>query len=222
MSKSADPAKLTNDGSWKTSNKNGYNDSMGSIIRWSYRPYTRKGKDGIEIDFVCLTMIDPASSWFKAVELPVMETSTTIESKTGTKTHEITKENYFDKTSTMISHLVNKTWFSRYPCCPKVIYDNGSEFKLHFEALCDSYGIKRKLTSVKNPQANATLEWVHQVIMTMLHTAKIDMAKTVIPSDIDTFLTNASWDICSTYHTVLKASPGADFLDAKFCSTYPT
>ncbi len=45
--------------------------------------------------------------------------------------------------------------------------------------------------------------------MTMLRTAEIDMADTVAPSDIDTFLTNASWAICSTYHTVLKASPGA-------------
>ena len=70
--------------------------------------------------------------------------------------------NYFDKTSTMIRHLVNKTWFSRYPHCQKVIYDNGSEFKLHFEALCDSYGIKHKPTSVKNPQANSILDWVHQ------------------------------------------------------------
>jgi len=26
-------------------------------------PYTLKGKDGTEIDFMCLTMIDPASSW---------------------------------------------------------------------------------------------------------------------------------------------------------------
>jgi hypothetical protein len=43
----------------------------------------------------------------------------------------------------------------------------------------------------------------------MLYTAEIDMADTVAPSDIDTFLTNASWAIRSTYHTVLKASPGA-------------
>ena len=34
-------------------------------------PYTLKGKDGTEIDFMCLTMIDPASSWFEIVELPV-------------------------------------------------------------------------------------------------------------------------------------------------------
>jgi hypothetical protein len=80
--------------------------------------------------------------------------------------------NYFDKTSTMIRHLVNKTWFSRYPRCQKVICDNGSEFNLHFEALDDSYGIKHKPTSVKNPQVIAILERVHQVIMTMLRTAK--------------------------------------------------
>ena len=61
----------------------------------------------------------------------------------------------------------------------------------------------------KNPQANAILERVHQVIMTMLRTAEIDMASSVAPSDTATFLTNAAWAICFTYHTVLKASLGA-------------
>ena len=35
------------------------------------------------------------------------------------------------------------------------------------------------------------------------------MADTVATSDIDAFLTDAAWAIRSTYHTVLKASPGA-------------
>ena len=35
-------------------------------------PYTLKGKDGSVIDFMALTMIDPASSWFKIVELPLV------------------------------------------------------------------------------------------------------------------------------------------------------
>jgi len=43
----------------------------------------------------------------------------------------------------------------------------------------------------------------------MLRTAEIDMATSVEPSDIDVFITNAAWAIRSTYHTVLKASPGA-------------
>jgi hypothetical protein len=32
-------------------------------------PYTLKGKDGLSIDFMALTMIDPASSWFKIDKL---------------------------------------------------------------------------------------------------------------------------------------------------------
>ncbi len=56
---------------------------------------------------------------------------------------------------------------------------------------------------------NSVLDQLRQVITTMLHTAELDMANTVAPSDIDAFLTNAAWAICSTYHTVLKASPGA-------------
>jgi hypothetical protein len=158
---------------------------------------------------MCLTMIDPASSWFEIVELPVVELSPTSQSKIKAKPHDKTKEAYFDKSSSMISTLVNRTWFSRYPHCQHIIYDKGSEFKLHFKALCDSYGIKRKPTSVKNPQVDAILEQVHQVIMTMLRTAELDMATSVAPSDIVTFLTNAAWAIRSTYHTVLKASPGA-------------
>jgi hypothetical protein len=36
------------------------------------RPYTLKGKDGKIIDFMVLTMINPATSWFKVVELPLV------------------------------------------------------------------------------------------------------------------------------------------------------
>ncbi len=94
--------------------------------------------------------------------------------------------------------LSNKTWFSWYPHCQYINYDNGSKFKLHFEALCELFGIKCKPTSVKNPQSNTIMEQVHQVITMMLHTAELDMATSVAPSDIDTFLTIAAWAICST------------------------
>jgi hypothetical protein len=62
---------------------------------------------------------------------------------------------------------------------------------------------------IKNPQANGILERLHQVLGQMLHTVELDMAKTVTPDDVDVFLDNAAWAIRSTYHTVLKASPGA-------------
>jgi hypothetical protein len=35
------------------------------------------------------------------------------------------------------------------------------------------------------------------------------MAEMVTPSDIDVFLSDAAWAVCSTHHTVLKASPVA-------------
>jgi hypothetical protein len=62
---------------------------------------------------------------------------------------------------------------------------------------------------VKNPRANGILERVHQVLGQMLHTAELDMADLVTPNDVGVFLGNKAWAICSTCHTVLKASPGA-------------
>jgi hypothetical protein len=43
----------------------------------------------------------------------------------------------------------------------------------------------------------------------MMHTSELDMADSVEPADIDTFIDNAAWAICSTYHIVLTASPDA-------------
>jgi hypothetical protein len=117
-------------------------------------PYTLKGNDGLSIDFMCLTMIDPATSWFMIVELPTITKLTVPNTGKGKKATciDYTKvADTFDKTSAKTSNLVYKTCFSRYPHCQNLMYDNGSEFKLHFHALCETYGIKCKLTSVKNP-----------------------------------------------------------------------
>jgi hypothetical protein len=84
-------------------------------------PYTLKGNSVLSIDFMCLTMIDPASSWFEIVELP---TVTKLTVTTKSKGKKVTFANYtkgaettFNKSSAQISNLVYKTWFSRYPCC---------------------------------------------------------------------------------------------------------
>ena len=61
---------------------------------------------------------------------------------------------------------------------------------------------------IKNPQANAILERVHQVIMGMIRTIEVDINDTVTKEHISKFIADASWAIRSTYHTVLKASPG--------------
>ena len=165
-------------------------------------PYTIKGKDGTILDFMCLTMIDPATSWFKIIKLPIARV--TVERDEG----EITKI-VIDKSSAQISRLFNKSWLCRYPRPVEIIYDNGSEFKLYFRELCDSYSIKRKPTTVKNPRANAVLECFHGVFGNMMRTAGLDMADTVNDDTIDQFLDSAAWAIRSTHHTVLGMSPGA-------------
>jgi hypothetical protein len=43
----------------------------------------------------------------------------------------------------------------------------------------------------------------------MLRTTELNTAELVKASDIDIFLSDAAWAICSIYHTVQKASPGA-------------
>jgi len=46
----------------------------------------------------------------------------------------------------------------------------------------------------------------------MMHTSELDMAESIDPADIGTFIDNAACAIHSTFHTVLKASPGAVIL----------
>ncbi|MCP4748214.1 MAG: transposase family protein, partial [Desulfobacteraceae bacterium] len=165
-------------------------------------PYTLKGKDGTILDFMCLTMIDPATAWFEIVELP--NAAITVVQKG----EELTKI-IIDKSSAEISRLFNKQWLSCYPRAKNIVYDNGSKFKLHFQQLCEEFRLKPKPTTVRNPRANAILERMHGVLGDMLCTYGLDMSKTVTTSDINDFIVNAAWAICSTYHTVLKPSPGA-------------
>jgi transposase InsO family protein len=64
--------------------------------------------------------------------------------------------------------------------------------EVHFRSLCDTYGIKHKPTSVKNPQANAIVERIHGVLGNMLRTSELNMAESVKASDIDVFLSDAA------------------------------
>ncbi len=66
------------------------------------RTYVLKGKDVSEVDFMCLTLMDPATNWFEIVEFPVVE-------KPGSKASDLNiPTEYFDKTSCQFSRLVNK------------------------------------------------------------------------------------------------------------------
>ena len=165
-------------------------------------PYTLIGQDGSKVDFMCLTIIDPATGWFEVVELPCVER---ITQRNGKQEIEV----ILDKASATVAQLFNSTWLCRYPRPLYIVYDQGSEFKLHFTELCDSYQLKRQPTSVKNPQANAIIERIHAVFGDMMRCSNLDNAPTIEPSMVAEFIMNAAWAIRSTYHTVLKSSPGA-------------
>eukprot|EP00957_Ditylum_brightwellii_P144633 11018058-Ditylum_brightwellii.AAC.1 len=67
-------------------------------------PYTLKGQDGSILDFMCLTMLDPATGWFKIVELPVIEIF-----KTDGKNIKMSET--FDKTSYQIAQLIDSNGY---------------------------------------------------------------------------------------------------------------
>jgi hypothetical protein len=63
-------------------------------------PYTLKSKDGLSIDFMALTMINPTSSWFEVVELPTIMRLMTKKVNGKERTIE---EEIFDKSPDQIS-----------------------------------------------------------------------------------------------------------------------
>ncbi len=66
---------------------------------------------------------------------------------------------------------------------------------------CDTYGIKHKPTSVKNPQANAIMERIHAVLGNMLCRSELKTSEMVKASDINDFLSDTAWAVCSTMCT---------------------
>jgi hypothetical protein len=148
-------------------------------------PYTveRKGKKPLQLQAV--TMIDPATGWFEIIEYP-------------------------DKRSITIANLVEQAWLSRYPWPTLITYDQGSEFIGHqFKNMMeDDYGVKTKPITVRNPQANAIIERIHQVLGNLIRTFDNE-ERTIDRSDPWTgVLSAAAFAIRSTYHTTLQATPG--------------
>ena len=112
----------------------------------------------------CMTIIDPAKGWFEISKIPMFD----LEEVT------IGNYEYMDESHSRVGQLFNNTWICRYPRPCKVIFDNGSGFKRYFTPLLNCFDIKPVLTSVKNPESNAPVERVHQVILNMLVTKDLD------------------------------------------------
>jgi hypothetical protein len=112
------------------------------------------------------------------------------------------------KESITVTCSFDQVWLCHYPQPVDCLHDNGTEFvSAEFQELLQSYGIRSKLTTVKNPQANSILECTHQVIGNLLCSSHL------IAQDLDTasaqqeLLMPVMWAINTTFHTTLKASP---------------
>ena len=99
-----------------------------------------------------MTMIDPATGWFKIVKIPTFY----LEEVT------IGNDEYMYKQSARVSQLFNNTWICRYPCPQKFVFEIGFYFKQDFTPLLKDFDIKPILTSVTNYQANGPVERVHK------------------------------------------------------------
>ena len=96
-----------------------------------------------------LTIIDKASVWLEIIPIP-------------------------NKLSKNIALLVDSEWFCRYPRPTYCINDNNKDFIWNeFDELLDSYGIKKKSTTVKNPQENSVNEHTHLLVAEILRTQNI-------------------------------------------------
>ena len=80
-----------------------------------------------------------------------------------------------NKTMVHVAEQFVNSWLSRYPRPNRCVHDNGTEFTgWTFVELLARYGIKDVCTAVRNPQANAICERMHQtigdILRVVLHT----------------------------------------------------
>jgi len=133
----------------------------------------------------CVTMIDPATGWFEIKE-------------------------YDDKRSITVANIVEQEWLSRYPWPTQVTLDRGSEFIGHDfqDMIRDDYGVTTKLITTRNPQANAIVERVHQVIGNMIRTFELQHNYLDEDDPWKGVLSAVAFAIRATYHTTLRKTPG--------------
>ncbi len=98
-------------------------------------------------------------------------------------------------------------WLCRYPRPSECCHDNGNEFVgIEFQELFDSYGIKSKLTTVKNPQANAIVERTFGVLGDQLRLAApspFSRSSIMAQSRLNAALTRMSSASAASLHTFL-------------------
>ena len=84
----------------------------------------------------------------------------------------------------------------------------GSEFKQDFTPLLKDFDVKPVLTSIKNHQANAPVERVHQAILNILVTKDFDNKVFDYIYPWGETLSSIAWSIRDSYHCTIMATLG--------------
>jgi len=148
-------------------------------------PYSFKDSKKINkpLTLWCVTMIDPATSWFEIKTIK-------------------------NKEAINIANIVEQTWLTRYPWPNIITYDKGAEFMAEFARMVEvDYGIKRKGATTRNPQANAIIERIHQTLGNMLRTFEVHKSDMTREDSWEGILAAVMFALRATCHTTLQASP---------------
>ena len=147
-------------------------------------PYKIRRKGQEDLICKCVTMIDPATGWFEIHQ-------------------------FDDKRSITIANIAEQEWLNRYPWPTQVTFDRGSEFIGHdFQEMLDDYGITKKPITVRNPQANAIIERIHQVVGNIIRTFELQENYLDEDDPWKGILTATAFAVRATYHTTLQKTPG--------------
>ena len=144
----------------------------------------RKGKESLILKSV--TIIYPVNGWFEVTQ-------------------------YRDKKPMTITNLVETTWLVRYPWTVEITYDRGGEFlgrKFKNSLIGNKYGIKNNPASPGNPQVNAIIEGIQQVLGNLLRTYNLQETYLYYSDPWMGILAAAAFAVCSTYHTNKVKVPG--------------
>ena len=128
-------------------------------------------------------MIDPATGWFEV--------------------HEIK-----EKEAGAIANIVEQEWLMRYPWPQELVFDRGTEFMGEFARMIEEdYGITRRGTTTRNPQANSILERIHQTLGNIIRTFELHKSDLTAEDSWSGILSAAMFALRATYHTTTQATP---------------
>ena len=139
--------------------------NKGISIRWDMvhvdliGPYTVKVNQDqpgqiikeVELQLTCMTFLDPATGWFEIAEAKIK-----------------IRPQLISHQRELVRYLMTYGYRDIHPTPKKVIFDNGSEFKKDFVPLLQDFAIKPTCTTIKNPQSNAPVKRIHQVVGQMM------------------------------------------------------